>query len=46
MTRRLIAGAAARGCGGCDDPGLTGFLIGFPVGGLVGGVLGGFLLFR
>jgi hypothetical protein len=40
-------GAAIDGdCGGCDDPGLKGFLIGFPVGGVVGGVLGGFYLFR
>jgi hypothetical protein len=40
-------GAAIDGdCGGCDDPGLKGFLIGFPVGGVVGGVLGGFFLFR
>jgi hypothetical protein len=40
-------GAAIDGdCGGCDDPGLKGFLIGFPVGGVVGGLLGGFYLFR
>jgi hypothetical protein len=40
-------GAAIDGdSGGCDDPGLKGFLIGFPVGGVVGGVLGGFFLFR
>jgi hypothetical protein len=40
-------GAAIDGdCGGCDDPGLKGFLIGFPTGGVVGGVLGGLFLFR
>ena len=40
-------GAKSEGdCGGCDDPGLKGFLIGFPVGGIVGGVLGAKHLFR
>jgi hypothetical protein len=27
-------------CGGCDDPGLKGFLIGAPVGAVAGGILG------
>ena len=32
-------------CGGCDDPGFTGFLIGAPVGAAVGGILGGKFFF-
>ena len=41
-----LGAKSAGDCGGCDDPGLKGFLIGFPVGGIVGGVLGAKHLFR